>query len=81
MRVGSVQCNDRSHRIHAHVIAMNSDEIAQLLWFRDNLIRNPELRQKYENRKREILATGIRDQLEYCKAKDSFITSALKERR
>ena len=80
MRVGSVRYNGRNYRIHAHVIAMNSDEIYQLIWFRDSLIQNPALREKYENRKREILAAGIRDQLKYCKAKEPFIASALKGR-
>ncbi|MEK7685317.1 MAG: GrpB family protein [Verrucomicrobiota bacterium] len=80
MRVGSVEQDGRAFRIHAHVIALSSDEHGELVWFRETLRRNPALRQSYEERKRAILAMGIQDPLEYCKAKGAFITDVLKER-
>lgn len=81
MRVGAVEREGRSYRIHAHVIALGSDEHGELVWFRETLRRDPALRQRYEERKRAILAMGIQDPLEYCKAKGGFITNVLKERQ
>ena len=80
MRVGCVQHEGRTFRIHAHVIALDSEEHGELVWFRETLRRDPALRQSYEERKRAILAMGIRDSIEYCKAKGAFITDVLKER-
>jgi GrpB-like predicted nucleotidyltransferase (UPF0157 family) len=79
MRVGSVEHDGRPFRIHAHVIALESEEHGELVWFRDTLRGDPTLRQSYEGRKRAILASGIQDSIEYCKAKGAFITDALKE--
>jgi GrpB-like predicted nucleotidyltransferase (UPF0157 family) len=80
MRVGCVQHKGRPFRIHAHVIALGSEEQGELVWFRETLRGNSALRQSYEARKRAILATGIEDPLEYCKAKGPFVTEVLRER-
>ena len=80
MRVGCVKDDGRAFRIHAHVIALESEEHGQLVWFRETLRADSALRQSYEERKRAILASGIQDSLEYCKAKGVFITDVLKER-
>ena len=80
MRAGCVRHEGRTFRIHAHVIALDSEEHGELVWFRETLRRDPALRQSYEERKRAILAMGIRDSIEYCKAKGAFITDVLKER-
>src|SRR6266581_1676180 len=80
MRVGCVENYGRPFRIHAHVIALESEEHGELVWFRETLRADSALRQSYEERKRAILASGIQDPLEYCKAKGVFITDALKER-
>jgi len=81
MRVGCVEHCGQSFRIHAHVIALGSEEHQELVWFRDALRANSELRRGYEERKHAILASGITDSLQYCKAKETFIQDALKERR
>lgn len=81
MRVGCVEHGGRPFRIHAHVIALKSEEHGKLVWFRETLRVRPALRQSYEERKRAILASGIRDPLEYCKAKGAFVTDVLKERQ
>ena len=81
MRVGSVEHDGRPFQIHAHVIALDSDEHGELVWFRETLRRDSALRQSYEERKRAILAMGIEDSLEYCKAKEGFIEDVLKGRR
>ena len=51
-----------------------------MVWFRETLIRDSELRQSYEEHKRAILAMGIDDSLEYCKAKGPFVSDMLKTR-
>ena len=81
MRVGCVEHAGRPIRIHAHVIALGSEEHGELVWFRDTLRRDPALRQRYEARKQAILAMGIQDPLAYCDAKGAFIADALKERQ
>ncbi len=81
MRVGCVEHDGRPFRIHAHVIALGSEEHGELVWFRETLRGDSALRQSYEERKRAVLAMGIEDPLEYCKAKGAFITDALNERQ
>jgi GrpB-like predicted nucleotidyltransferase (UPF0157 family) len=80
MRVGCVEHSGHSYWIHAHVIALDSAEHRELVWFRQTLRRDSSLRRKYEERKRAILAMGIRDSLQYCKAKGAFIADVLKGR-
>ena len=81
MRVGCVEHDGCPFRIHAHVIALGSEEHGELVWFRETLRRDSVLRQCYEARKQAILAMGVLDSLAYCKAKGVFITDALKERQ
>src|SRR6266446_9762377 len=81
MRVGCVEHDGRPFRIHAHVIALGSEEHGELVWFRETLRGDSALRQSYEERKQAVLAMGIEDRLEYCKAKGAFITDALNERQ
>ena len=74
MRVGCVAHDGQSFRIPAHVIALGSDKHHELVWFREALRFSSALRHSYEERKRAILASGIKDSVEYCKAKGLFIT-------
>ncbi len=80
MRVGCVEHDGRAHRIHAHVIALGSEEHEELVWFRDALCSDPALRRSYEEKKRAIVSAGIHDALDYCKAKGAFITQTLARR-
>ena len=80
MRVGCADHGGRSYRIHAHVVARSSREHDELVWFRETLRRNSTLRQRYEDRKRAILAAGITDEIDYCKAKGGFVSNVLEER-
>ena len=79
MRVGCMEHAGQSFRIHAHVIAFASDEHRQLVFFREALRANSDLRHSYEEGKRAILAMGITDSHEYCIAKGAFITEALRK--
>jgi GrpB-like predicted nucleotidyltransferase (UPF0157 family) len=80
MRVGCVEHEGGSFRIHAHVVALGSDEHQEVVWFRDALRSSSELRNRYEERKRAILARGIDDPIDYCEAKGAFITEVLEKR-
>ena len=48
MRVGCVEYRGRPFRVHAHVIALGSKEHDEMVWFRETLSRDSELRQSYE---------------------------------
>jgi GrpB-like predicted nucleotidyltransferase (UPF0157 family) len=73
MRVGSIQQNGRTFRIHVHVIAGSSPETHILRNFRDRLRADPALRAAYVMRKRQIIGEGIVDSVEYCERKGEFI--------
>lgn len=77
MRVGACRMAGRRYQIHAHVIADGSDEHRKLLRFRDRLRADVELVRRYEKRKRAILASGVVDAIDYCKAKEDFITGVV----
>ena len=75
-----MEYHGRTYRIHAHVIALDSPEHGELVWFRDTLRRQPALMHQYEAQKRAILQSGITDSIDYSKAKGNFIIEALKGR-
>ncbi len=79
MRVSCIEHAGRSFRIHAHVIAFDSKEHREMVWFRDALRASSELRGRYEAQKRAILAMGIEDSIEYCKAKGTFIAEVINQ--
>jgi GrpB-like predicted nucleotidyltransferase (UPF0157 family) len=79
MRKAAVSALGGTFRVHAHVIERNGHEHRELIAFRDTLLRAPDLRSAYENTKRQILASGITDSLDYSKAKGSFITATLSQ--
>ena len=77
MRVGCISALDGIFRIHAHVIERNGEEHKGLLAFRNTLRADANLRAAYEQRKQQILSSGITDSLDYCEAKGAFITTTL----
>jgi GrpB-like predicted nucleotidyltransferase (UPF0157 family) len=77
MRVASVKYFGRIYRIHAHVVARDSNEARDLVQFRDLLRDNVCLRRAYEAEKRAILARGVVKGTEYSNAKRDFIRRAL----
>ena len=76
MRTGAVAWAGRRYRLHVHVVAAGDPEAAALLAFRDRLRASAELCAAYERRKREILAAGVRDGVDYSEAKTGFIRAA-----
>jgi GrpB-like predicted nucleotidyltransferase (UPF0157 family) len=77
LRVGSFAHNGETFFIHVHVIPANSPEVDEMRFFRTCLRADPELLHAYVARKREILAGGVTDSLEYCKLKGQFIKETL----
>ena len=75
-RVGAIRHEGTLFRVHDHVLAADSPEVDQLRAFRDRLRADPAFRAAYEAKKRDILAAGITDSLDYCEAKGSFIRGA-----
>jgi GrpB-like predicted nucleotidyltransferase (UPF0157 family) len=77
MRVGSIAHDSTRYRIHAHVIAADSPEVAETRGFRDRLRADAALRDAYVARKRAIIAAGVTDSLDYAYAKGDFVQAAL----
>ncbi len=73
MRVGTIAHGGSRYQVHVHVLAADSPEVRQLLWFRDRLRSDATLRAAYVIRKRAILDQGVTDSLDYCEAKGGFI--------
>ena len=77
MRVGAIDHGGKRYRLHAHVIAMTSAEVETLRRFRDRLRADAALRDAYQDKKRAILQSGVREPSAYTQAKGEFITSVI----
>jgi GrpB-like predicted nucleotidyltransferase (UPF0157 family) len=77
MRVGAMDHDGKRYRLHAHVIAAASPEVQSLRRFRDLLRGDSALRDAYQNKKRTILQSGVREPRAYTQAKGEFITSVM----
>jgi GrpB-like predicted nucleotidyltransferase (UPF0157 family) len=77
MRVGSVIHDGETFLLHAHVIPAGSPEIDEMRFFRACLRADPEFLKAYVGKKREIIARGATDSLDYANEKGKFIKEAL----
>lgn len=77
MRTGSVQFEGKTYRFHVHVLAADAQECTEMRAFRDRLRANPRIVAAYVARKREIIASGVSDSLEYAQVKGSFVRDIL----
>jgi len=77
MRLGALQFDGKTFRLHAHVIAADHEEAAELRRFRDRLRQDTAMRAAYVRRKRAILESGITDSVDYAYAKGEFVQAAL----
>lgn len=77
MRVGAVQCQGQSFRVHVHVIAAGSPEVAVIRAFRERLRSDPDLVAAYVRCKREILADDVSDARGYTERKSAFVQEVL----
>jgi GrpB-like predicted nucleotidyltransferase (UPF0157 family) len=77
MRVGAWAHQGERFLLHVHVIPADSPEVDEMRFFRACLRADPELVKLYVARKREIIASGVTDSLDYCYAKGAFIKEVL----
>ena len=81
MRVGSLEHQGYRYLIHAHVVGAQSPEVEEMLWFREQLETNADLRAQYVAEKRRILLEGVADSTEYAERKGAFIQARLQMRK
>jgi ribosomal-protein-alanine N-acetyltransferase len=81
MRVGRVEYDGAEFNIHAHVVAEDSVEAADLIRFRDRLRSDPALRAAYEAEKKRILVAGVLDSTDYSEIKGAFVQRELQATR
>jgi GrpB-like predicted nucleotidyltransferase (UPF0157 family) len=77
MLQGVVRHGSRSYRVHLHIVPDTSSEVHELRGFRDALRRDATLRSDYEELKREIVARGLTNAVDFTSAKRDFIVGAL----
>jgi GrpB-like predicted nucleotidyltransferase (UPF0157 family) len=73
MRTGSWEHDGETFLLHVHVIPASSPEVDEMRFVRACLRADPELVRAYVARKREIIAGGVTDSLEYCRIKGQFL--------
>jgi GrpB-like predicted nucleotidyltransferase (UPF0157 family)/mannose-6-phosphate isomerase-like protein (cupin superfamily) len=78
MRKGSIEFDGSRFLLHAHVIALDSPEVAELRTFRDRLLEDPALLANYVALKRQIIGEGVTDRLAYTIRKGEFIAGILR---
>jgi GrpB-like predicted nucleotidyltransferase (UPF0157 family)/mannose-6-phosphate isomerase-like protein (cupin superfamily) len=78
MRVGSIDHDGTRFRLHAHVVANDSPEVAEFRSFRDRLRGDPVLLEQYVALKRKVIAEGVTDSLDYSIRKGEFIAGVLR---
>jgi GrpB-like predicted nucleotidyltransferase (UPF0157 family) len=77
MRVGAWDRQGERFLLHVHVISADSPEVEEMRFFRACLRADPQLLKLYVARKREVIASGVTDSLDYCNAKGEFIKELL----
>ena len=77
MRAGSLVHGGETFLLHVHVIPATSPQVEEMRFFRTCLRADDELMKAYVAKKREILASGVTDSLEYCRIKGDFIKQVL----
>jgi GrpB-like predicted nucleotidyltransferase (UPF0157 family)/mannose-6-phosphate isomerase-like protein (cupin superfamily) len=78
MRIGSVDYEGSRFRLHVHVIADDSPEVAEFRAFRDRLRGDPLVLKQYVALKRKMVKDGVTDSLEYSMRKGEFIAGVLR---
>ncbi len=78
MLQGVLRHGRRRYRVHLHIVPDPSPEIKELRGFRDALCVDAALRRDYEQLKRDIVARGLTDSVEFTEAKRDFIVGALR---
>ena len=79
VRIGTINHDGETFRLHIHVIAADFPEVAEQRTFRDTLRADPALVAEYVARKRAVLAGGVTDGNDYNLGKDDFIKRVLSD--
>ena len=74
MRIGALQHDGTTFRIHAHVLSEASPEVDSMRAFRDRLRSDRQLMADYVARKSAIVDSGVREPAEYTRLKGDFFT-------
>jgi ubiquinone/menaquinone biosynthesis C-methylase UbiE/GrpB-like predicted nucleotidyltransferase (UPF0157 family) len=77
MRTGAVVYDGTTFLLHVHVIVASSPEAEELRRFRDRLRADPDLVASYVAAKKALVASGVRDSVDYCIRKGEFVQRAL----
>lgn len=77
LRVGTLDHDGDTFRLHVHIIAEDSPEAAEQLAFRDRLRADSALVEEYVANKRAVLDAGVRDNIEYNRGKQTFIQGVI----
>jgi GrpB-like predicted nucleotidyltransferase (UPF0157 family) len=81
MRIGTIEHEGEIFRLHVHVLAHDSPEVATLRRFRDRLRTEPALVTAYVEEKQELIAAGLTEPRKYSAAKSPFVEAVLAEER
>ncbi len=73
LRVGAVEHDGDTFRLHVHVVASDDPEAAELIAFRDRLRADPALVADYVARKRQVIDDGPLDNIAYNRGKEHLI--------
>ena len=79
VRSGTIEHDGETFRLHVHVVAADSPEVAEQRHFRASLIADPALVEEYMARKRAVLTAGATDGNDYNLGKDAFIKGVLEK--
>jgi GrpB-like predicted nucleotidyltransferase (UPF0157 family) len=69
MPIGSIEYDGALFLIHAHIIAQDLPEVADLRLFSDRLREDPSLVNRYAVPKRRISAEGVTERVDYSLSK------------
>jgi GrpB-like predicted nucleotidyltransferase (UPF0157 family) len=77
MLQGAIRYQGKRYRLHVHVVPADSPEVEAMRGFRDALRADRELRDGYVALKRDIVARGLTDSVDFSVAKHPYITAVL----
>jgi GrpB-like predicted nucleotidyltransferase (UPF0157 family) len=77
MWIGSLDLDGVTFLLHVHLVPADSPEVSEMRLFRACLRADPYLLKAYVARKREIIAEGVTDSVEYRRMKGEFIEEVL----
>jgi predicted amidohydrolase/GrpB-like predicted nucleotidyltransferase (UPF0157 family) len=80
MRIAGVTHNGTVYPIHAHVVCASTNEVDDLLSFRNRLRSDESLVRAYEAEKKRILSEGVVDGVDYAERKGTFVQGVLGSR-